>query len=133
MQGFRPRAIEAEATTRLDFPSEFVRCFDSRRMCCILAPPKNAGRNMASDLDQVRRSTPDLAQVDPLSIEVRAWLDSAYHAVRRIDRAEAVILRLHEQALSDPARKRVASVEIAKTVDRAATTSAILRRVGAIG
>jgi len=88
---------------------------------------------MASDLDQVRRSTPDLAQVDPLSIEVRAWLDSAYHAVRRIDRAEAVILRLHEQALSDPARKRVASVEIAKTVDRAATTSAILRRVGAIG
>lgn len=88
---------------------------------------------MASDLDQVRRSAPDLAQLDPLSMEVRAWLDNAYHAVRRVDRAEAVILRLHEHALSDPDRKRIASVEIAKTVDRAAITSAILRRVGATG
>jgi hypothetical protein len=86
---------------------------------------------MASDLDWVRRSTPDLAQLDPLSTEVRTWLDNAYHAVRRVDRAEAVILRLHEQALSDPARKHTASAEIAKTVDRAATTNAILRRVGA--
>jgi hypothetical protein len=85
---------------------------------------------MASDLDRVRRSTPDLAHLDPLSSEVRAWLDSAYDAVRKVDRAEGVILRLHEHALSDPSQKHVASMEIAKTVERAAATSDILRRVG---
>jgi hypothetical protein len=65
-------------------------------------------------------------------MEVRAWLDSAYHAIRRVDRAEAVILRLHEHALSDPGRKSVASAEIAKTVERAAATIEVLRRVGAM-
>jgi hypothetical protein len=85
---------------------------------------------MSSDPERVRRSTPDLERLDHLSNEVRAWLDSAYHAVRKVDRAEAVVFKLHEQALADPSRKQVASMEIAKTVDRAATMNAVLRRVG---
>ena len=31
---------------------------------------------MAGDLDQLRQSVPDLVRLDPLSAEVRAWLDS---------------------------------------------------------
>ncbi|MGE0117814.1 MAG: hypothetical protein AB7S71_00635 [Dongiaceae bacterium] len=85
---------------------------------------------MATDLDRVRNSTPDLDRLDPLSTEVCAWLDSAYKAVRKVDQAEAVILRLHQRALSDSARKHVASAEIAKTVHRAASTSELLRRMG---
>ncbi len=85
---------------------------------------------MASDLERVRRTTPDLARLDPLSMEVRAWLDSAYHAVKKVDQAEAVILRLHERALSDPSKRPIASAEISKTVDRAVATSAILSRLG---
>ena len=84
---------------------------------------------MATELDRIRKTTPDLAHLDPLSTEVRAWLDSAYEAVRKVDRAEGVVLRLHEQALSDPTRKNIASAEITKVVERTATTRALLQRM----
>jgi hypothetical protein len=85
---------------------------------------------MASELDQLRQSTPDLVQLDPLSTEVRAWLDRAYDAVNRVDRAEAVILRLHERSLSDPTRRHIASAEITRTIDRTRSTSALMERMG---
>jgi hypothetical protein len=85
---------------------------------------------MATELDRIRKTTPDLAHLDPLSREVGAWLDSAYNAVRKVDQAEGIVLRLHQHALSDPARKNVASAEIAKTVERASRTSELLRRTG---
>jgi hypothetical protein len=85
---------------------------------------------MANELDQLRQSTPDLARLDPLSTEVRTWLDRAYDAVKKVDRAEAVILRLHERSLSDPARRQIASAEIARTIDRTRTTSEVMQRMG---
>jgi hypothetical protein len=85
---------------------------------------------MANELDQLRQSTPDLARLDPLSTEVRAWLDRAYDAVKKVDRAEAVILRLHERSLSDPTRRQIASAEIARTIERTRTTSDIMHRMG---
>jgi hypothetical protein len=85
---------------------------------------------MANELDQLRQSTPDLARLDPLSAEVRAWLDRAYDAVSKVDRAEAVILRLHERSLSDPTRRHIASAEIARTIDRTLTTNALMERMG---
>ena len=85
---------------------------------------------MAGDFDQLRRSMPDLRRLDPLSQEVREWLDRAYEAVQRVDQAEAVILKMHQRYLLDPADKIVASQEIVETIDRAARTSAIMRKVG---
>lgn len=85
---------------------------------------------MASELDQLRQSTPDLARLDPLSMEVRVWLDRAYEAVNKVDRAEAVILKLHERSLLDPTRRHVAGAEIAKTIDRTRTTSELMQRMG---
>jgi hypothetical protein len=85
---------------------------------------------MASELDQLRQSTPDLARLDPLSTEVRAWLDRAYDAVNKVDRAEAVILKLHERCLSDPTRRHIASAEIARTIDRTRSTDALMARMG---
>ena len=85
---------------------------------------------MAGALDQLRRSAPDLAKLDPLSTEVCEWLDQAHEAVREVDKAEAVILRMHQRYLLDPAAKIVASAEILDAVERAAKTSAVLRRAG---
>ena len=85
---------------------------------------------MASEFDQLRRSTPDLARLDPLSAEVREWLDRAHAAVKRVDAAEGVIFRMHQRYLLDPAEKIVASAEIVETVDRAARTGAMMRRIG---
>jgi hypothetical protein len=85
---------------------------------------------MARPLDRLRRATPDLARLDPLSTEVRAWLDEAYAAVRRIDAAEGVILKLHEQSLRDPRFKEVASAEILHTIDRARATADLMQRTG---
>jgi hypothetical protein len=85
---------------------------------------------MSGKLEQLRRSTPDLAQLDPLSAEVRSWLDEAYAAVRRVDAAEGVILKLHEQSLRDPRFRATASAEIIQTIDRARTTDALLRGAG---
>jgi hypothetical protein len=85
---------------------------------------------MAGDLDQLRQSVPDLVRLDPLSVEVRAWLDRAYDAVKRVDAAEGVILRMHERYLLDPAEKIVASAEIVETIDRAARIGEIFRRTG---
>ena len=85
---------------------------------------------MADDLEQLRRTTPDLTRLDPLSEEVRSWLDRAYHVLNRADHAEATILKLHERSLLDPARKAIASDEIVKTIDRARATRQILDRVG---
>jgi len=81
-------------------------------------------------LDRLRGSPPDLARLDPLSTEVRAWLDEAYAAVRKIDAAEGVILKLHEHSLRDPRLKAVASVEILHTLDRARATDDLLHRTG---
>jgi hypothetical protein len=85
---------------------------------------------MARQLDRLRRSTPDLARLDPLSTEVRAWLDEAYAAVREVDAAEGVILKLHEHSLHDPRLKAVASAEIVHTIDRARTTDELMRHAG---
>ncbi|HUL07632.1 MAG TPA: hypothetical protein VLV76_14935 [Candidatus Acidoferrum sp.] len=85
---------------------------------------------MAGALDQLRRSAPDLAKLDPLSTEVSEWLDRAHDAVKDVDEAEAVILRMQQRYLLDPAAKIVASAEILDTVERAANTSAVLRRAG---
>jgi hypothetical protein len=88
--------------------------------------------DVSSELCEIRRTVPDLARLDPLSTEVQAWLDRAYNAVRRVDNAEGVIFAMHRQYLLDPAEKAVASAEIVMTIDRAAGTSAILSKVGAI-
>jgi len=85
---------------------------------------------MARKLDRLRRSTPDLARLDPLSTEVRTWLDEAYTAVREVDAAEGVILKLHERSLHDPRLKEVASAEIVQTIDRARATDDLLHRTG---
>ena len=85
---------------------------------------------MAGELDQLRRSVPDLAKLDPLSSEVREWLDKAHDAVRRVDEAEGIIFQMHQRYLFDPAEKVVASAEIVETIDRAARISATIRRMG---
>ena len=85
---------------------------------------------MADELDQLRRSVPDLVKLDPLSTEVQQWLDKAHAAVKKVDRAEAVILRMHQRYLLDPAEKIVASAEIIETVDRATRTAALMRKAG---
>lgn len=85
---------------------------------------------MAGELDQLRRSVPDLAKLDPLSTEVREWLDSAHAAVKQVDEAEAIILRMHERYLFDPAAKVVATAEIVETLDRTLRTSQLMRRAG---
>jgi len=85
---------------------------------------------MAGELDQLRRSAPDLANLDPLSTEVCEWLDRAFDAVQRVDKAEGVIFRMHQRYLLDPAEKIVAAAEIVGTIDRAAHTSAIMHKVG---
>jgi hypothetical protein len=85
---------------------------------------------MAGELDQLRRSVPDLAKLDPLSTEVREWLDRAHEAVNELDKAEGVILRMHQRYLLDPAEKIVASREIVDTIDRAVRTSELMRRTG---
>jgi hypothetical protein len=85
---------------------------------------------MAGELDQLRRSAPDLAKLDPLSAEVQAWLDHAHDAVKRVDKAEAVILRMHQRYLLDPAEKIVAAAEIVETIDRAARTRSLMRKMG---
>lgn len=88
---------------------------------------------MSSELDQLRRTVPDLTRLDPLSTEVREWLDRACNAVRRVDEAEGVVFAMHQRYLLDPAEKVVASAEIVPTIDRAIQTTAILRRAGMQG
>ncbi len=85
---------------------------------------------MPGKLERLRQSTPDLARLDPLSTEVRAWLDEAYAAVRRVDAAEGVILKLHEHSLRDPRFKAVAGAEIIRTIDRARATDELMQRAG---
>jgi hypothetical protein len=85
---------------------------------------------MSARLEQLRRSTPDLARLDPLSTEVRAWLDAAYAAVRSVDAAEGVILKLQEHSLRDPRFRAAASAEIVHTIDRARATHALMHRTG---
>jgi hypothetical protein len=81
-------------------------------------------------LERLRQSAPDLARLDPLSSEVRAWLDQAYAAVKDVDLVEGAVLRLHERALHDPRRKAVASAEIVGTLERARATGEFMRRRG---
>ena len=88
---------------------------------------------MSGDLNQLRQCVPDLARLDPLSTEVREWLDRAHEAVKRVDQAEGVILRMHQRYLLDSAEKIVASQEIVDTIHRAARTSAIMERAGLAG
>jgi len=85
---------------------------------------------MSDDLEQLRQTVPNLTDADPLSSEVRAWLDQAYDALNRTDHVEATILRLHERSLLDPARRAVAGEEIVRTIDRARATNQILNRMG---
>ena len=85
---------------------------------------------MSGALDQLRQSTPDLKRLDPLSDEVRTWLDKAYDALKEVDVVESAILRLHEHSLQDPERKAVASSEIMETIDRARATDNLMQRMG---
>jgi len=85
---------------------------------------------MSGKLERLRQSSPDLARLDPLSAEVRAWLDEAYATVRRVDAAEGVILKLHEHSLRDPRFKAVASAEIVQTIERARVTDELMQRTG---
>ena len=87
---------------------------------------------MPRELDQLRRTTPDLEHLDPLSDEVRTWLDQAYVALKRVDIVEGTILKLHERSLLDPARKSVASAEIVETIDRARATRELMRLQGLV-
>jgi hypothetical protein len=82
------------------------------------------------ELDKFRRSIPDLTRRDPLSADVLDWLDRTYHAIKRIDEAEGIIFRMHQRYLLDPAKKTVASAEIAETLDRTARTAAIMHQMG---
>ena len=84
---------------------------------------------MAGELEQLRRSAPDLLKLDPLSTEVCEWLDRAHDAVKQVDKAEAVILRMHQRYLLNPAEKTVAAAEIIDTLDRAARTRAMMRKL----
>jgi len=88
---------------------------------------------MSSELEQLRRTVPDLAHLDPLSTEVCEWLDRACMAVRRVDEAEGFIFGMHQRYLLDSAEKVVASAEIVATIDRAIRISAILQRMGMRG
>ena len=63
-------------------------------------------------------AAPDLANADPLSAEVRAWLDRAYKTVWRIDAVEASVLKLHSQGLHKAATRPVSSNEILETLRR---------------
>jgi hypothetical protein len=85
---------------------------------------------MADGLDRLRKAMPDLVHQDPLSTEVREWLDRAYDAVTGVDEIEGVILRVHQRLLLNSAEKTTASAEIARTIDRAARVSSILHRLG---
>ena len=85
---------------------------------------------MAGELDQLRRSVPDLAKRDPLSSEVREWLDRAYSAVRTVDEVEGIIFQMHRRYLLDAAEKVVASAEIVDTLDRAMRISAAMQKAG---
>lgn len=80
------------------------------------------------EFDQLRKRIPDLVHQDLLSIEVREWLDSAYEAVRKVDAVEGVIFQMHQRFLLDPAKRAVASAEIAETVERAGRTRSIMQR-----
>ena len=87
---------------------------------------------MPAELDRLRQTAPDLERLDPLSDEVRTWLDQAYVALKRVDIVESTIFKLHERSLLDPARKSVASAEIVETIDRARATRALMRQKGLV-
>ena len=87
---------------------------------------------MSGDLIGLRQSAPDLARADPLSKEVREWLDRAYHAVKTVDEAEGVIFRMHERYLLHPREKGVAGAQLVETLDRAVRTSAVLHQMGVV-
>jgi len=80
---------------------------------------------MANELDQLRQSVPDLVRLDPLSAEVRDWLDRAHEAVKRVDKAEGVIFRMHQRYLMNPTEKTVAAAELTETLDRVARITAM--------
>src|SRR5262249_59990314 len=85
------------------------------------------------EFDQLRNTIPDLEHQDPLSIEVREWLDKACEAVRKVDEVEGVIFQMHRRFLFDPAKRAVASAEIAETVERARRMRAVMQRAMAQG
>jgi len=73
---------------------------------------------MPSKITELVLTAPDWATVDPLSAEVTAWLDRAYHAVQEVDPREAGVLRVHAEHLCDDTRKH--SAEIVDTLHRVA-------------
>jgi hypothetical protein len=62
---------------------------------------------VSSELDELRRTVPDLAHLDPLSTEVIEWLDRACNAMRRLDDAEGIVFAMHQRYLFDAAEKVV--------------------------
>src|SRR5262249_52667580 len=63
------------------------------------------GKNMADEFEQLRRSVPDLVRLDPLSTEVREWLDRAYDAVKRVGVAGGGDFRMDPRNRAHPAQK----------------------------
>jgi len=63
-------------------------------------------------------TVPDLANADPLSAEVQAWLDQAYRTLWGIRSGEARVLKSHAQQLYFPATRKTASKEIVETLRR---------------
>ena len=71
---------------------------------------------MSSKIAELVRTAPDWTKADPLSTEVKAWLDRAYDAVREFDPVEAGVLKAYARHLGDDPRRH--SVEIVDTLQR---------------
>jgi len=115
--------------SRLLVRSKVVLALTAMAPLIICDSTGKAGKTiMANDLDQLRRTAPDLVRVDPRETDVQAWFDQVYEAVKQVDEVEGVILRVHQGYLSDPAKKIAAAAELMEALDRAARISAILHQ-----
>jgi len=70
-------------------------------------------------VDELIKSVPDLANVNPLASEIQAWLDRAHATLADVDWVEASILKIHAARLLERTRKDVSAAEIVETLRRA--------------
>jgi len=68
-----------------------------------------------SKIAELVESAPDWASVDPLSAEVRTWLDRVCETVREVDPLHAAVLRVHAEHLRE-GNTQVLSAEIMDTL-----------------
>ena len=80
------------------------------------ARTSSGGVWVSSKIAELIKTAPDWTKADPLSTEVRAWLDRAYDAVREFDPVEAGVLKAYARHLGDDPRRH--SVEIVDTLQR---------------